>query len=259
MSVITAKGKAAKESANKQGIDFKKAFIRLKDGESVRVRILSEEDFVEYFSHGHYSKGVFTQPCIEPAGEECALCEAGQYEGEKDDKGNNVWRPLLARKRYLFGFADIDEGEIRVFDASKTQAQALIAAIEEYAENLGDVAFTLKRVGKGKDTTYTLNPILKLKKADQEKFYAFDGKEVEVEFYEKCLQPRTRAKQIAELKKAGFPIAEIFGNDDIKAAEAEEKKAEEKKKEDNDKEDDGKDESEPIKNNEKDVDPEEVF
>jgi hypothetical protein len=213
MSVVTARGKAAKENATKQNhnIDFKKVFIRLKDGESVRVRVLSDIDYVEYYAHGSYAKGIYTQPCIEPKGEQCALCEAAKYEGEVDDQGNPVWKQLGRRKRYVFAFADIDSGEIRVFDASKGQAQGLIAQIDEYAENLEEVAFTFKRVGAKKETSYTLNPILKLKKDDQEKFHKFDKVGVEDDFFDAVLQARTRDKQIEELTKAGFPVAEVFG------------------------------------------------
>jgi hypothetical protein len=47
MGIITAKGKQAAESANKatgSGIDFKKVFVKLKDGESIKVSLLSAED-----------------------------------------------------------------------------------------------------------------------------------------------------------------------------------------------------------------------
>lgn len=217
MSIITAKGKQAAESANKEKgnqIDFKKVFIKLKDGESMKVRLLSAEDYVEYMAHGSYNKGIYTQPCIKPAGEKCALCEASNYEGgEKDAFGKAEWNHLYAKKRYIFAFADLETGELRVFDASKNQAKGLIASIEEYAEDINDVAFTFKRVGTSKDTTYTLNPILKMKGDDKTNFEALNGQEVEMSFYETVLQARTREQQIKELKDAGFPVAEVFGNE----------------------------------------------
>ena len=84
MGIISAKGKQAAESANKttgSGIDFKKVFIKLKDGESVKVRLLGAEDYVEYLAHGSFAKGIFTQPCIRVTGESCALCDASNYTG----------------------------------------------------------------------------------------------------------------------------------------------------------------------------------
>lgn len=178
--------------------------------ESVRVRLLSDVDYIEYFAHGHYTKGVFTQPCIEGTGEPCALCKAAQFQGEVDDKGNSVWKPLSRRRRYIFAFADIDEGIIRCLEVSKNQAQKLISAIDEYAEDISDVTFTLKRVGSGKDTSYVLSPIIRLKPEDQERFRAFDGQSITDEHFVKALRPRTREQQLQELTKAGFPVKEVF-------------------------------------------------
>lgn len=205
MSVVTARGKKAKESATKKNlnIDFKKIFIRLKDGDSVRVRILSAEDYVEYLAHGNYNLGIFTQPCNKPAGNPCAMCEAG-------NSGEEGWEAIKARKRYLFAFADIDDGSIRVFDATKGQATGLIDTIEQYAEDIEGVAFTFKRTGNKTETAYTLNPILKLKPADKEKFDKFDGAMVEDEFFETVLQARSFEQQVEELKKNGFPVNNHF-------------------------------------------------
>ncbi|MTV50779.1 hypothetical protein GJ688_17750 [Heliobacillus mobilis] len=212
MGVITAKGKDAKESANKKNsqIDFKKVYIRLKDGESVRVRILTPEDYVEYRAHGSFQQGIYTQPCIQPAGQKCAHCEASQ-------SGLEEYEGLRARKRYLFAMADLDEGMIRVFDGSRGQAQGLIDTIENYADHLKDLAFIFKRTGSKTDTTYTLNPIIKLKADDREKFEQFSETTVEDAFYETVLQPRTRQQQIEELQKAGFPVETHFRNEWIEA------------------------------------------
>ncbi|MBC9786691.1 hypothetical protein H1S01_19810 [Heliobacterium chlorum] len=208
MGIITAKGKAAKESANKKNsqIDFKKVYIRLKDGDSVRVRLLTPEDYVEYRAHGLYSQGIFTQPCIHPAGQKCAHCEAGH-------SGVEEYQGLRARKRYLFAMADIDDGSIRVFDASKGQAQGVIETIEQYTEDLRDLAFVFKRTGTKVDTNFTLNPIIKMKPEDREKFNKFDGATVEDSFYETVLQPRSRQQQIEELQKAGFPVEKFFAKE----------------------------------------------
>ncbi|QGG47670.1 hypothetical protein [Heliorestis convoluta] len=208
MGVITAKGKAAKESANKKNnqIDFKKVYFRLKDGDSVRVRLLSPEDYVEYRAHSSFHHEIYTQPCIVPSGQKCAICEAADSKIEE-------FQVLRAKKRYLFAFADIDEGIVRVFDASRGQAQGLINTIEQYVEDIEDVAFIFKRTGTKTDTTYTLNPILKLKKDDQEKFNRFENEKVEIEFYETVLQARTRQQQIEDLQKAGFPVSDYFDDE----------------------------------------------
>ncbi|MTV50026.1 hypothetical protein GJ688_13700 [Heliobacillus mobilis] len=208
MGVITAKGKDAKESVNKKNsnIDFKKVYIRLKDGESVRVRLLTPEDYVEYRAHGSFQHEIYTQPCIQPAGQKCAHCEAASA-------GIEEYQGLRAKKRYLFAFADIDEGIVRVFDGSRGQTQGLINTIEQYAEDLHELAFVFKRTGTKTDTTYSLNPIIKLKPDDREKFSRFDGTTVEEDFYETVLQPRSRQQQIEELQKAGFLVERTFAGE----------------------------------------------
>lgn len=203
MSVITKKGSEAAKSANAKAIDFKKVYLRLKDGESVKVRLLSAEDYVEYLAHGSFNKGIFTQPCIEPTGERCALCEAAKY--DKD------WKVLSRKKRYLFAMYDLEERMIRLFDASKAQATALISTIEEYRDSLDEIAFTFKRTGEKTSTTYTLSPILKLTGSAKEAFDAAEGETVDINFYEQALNPRTLEQQVEELRKAGFPADEVFG------------------------------------------------
>lgn len=211
MGVVTARGKAAKESANKtsSSIDWKKIYIRLKDGESVRVRILGPEDYVEYKAHGNYNAGIFTQPCIEPDGKDCAMCEAAK--ADLDD-----FKGLYAKKRYLFAMADIDESMIRFFDASKGQAKPLIDAIDQYEDDLTEVAFIFKRTGQKTETSYSLLPVFKLKATDKEKFAKFDNETVDDDLFDTVLQPRSRDQQIEELAKAGFPVREYF-QDEIDA------------------------------------------
>lgn len=250
MSLITNKGKQAKESANQGGgVDLKEVFIKLKDGDNIRVRLLSDEDYVEYKAHGSYNKGIYTQPCIEPAGEKCALCEASEYKGgEKDQNGYPEWNHIYGKKRYLFAFVNIDTGKKVVFDATKNQAKSIIGSIEEYAENINDVAFTFKRTGTKTDTTYSLSPILKLKKAEQEAFDKAGEEEFEIEFFEQCLMARKRPQQIKELKDAGFPLEEVFSKADIKAMK-------DLKNDD----EDGEGDAQPIEDGEGDVNPEEAF
>jgi hypothetical protein len=213
MGVITARGKAAKESANKatSNIDWKNIFIRLKDGESVRVRILGPEDYAEYKAHGNYNSGIFTQPCIEPDGKDCAMCDAAKI--AKDNESNKElesFKGLYRKNRYLFAMADIDQGMLRFFDASKGQAKPLIDAIDQYEDSLSEVAFVFKRMGQKTETTYILSPILKLKAPDKEKFAKFDGEMVDEGMFDMVLQPRSREQQIEELAKAGFPVRDYF-------------------------------------------------
>lgn len=203
-SLFTAVGTQAKESANKKGVDLKTAYIRLKENESVRVRVLGVTDYVEFMSHGDFNLGIYNQPCIAPLGQECAMCIAANSGVEGFDK-------LYAKKRYIFALYDIDMKAIRYWDASKTQAAKLISQIEDYAESITDIAFNFKRTGTGTDTSYSLNPILKLDAAGKEGFESGDEVKVEMSHYESVLIPRTFEQQVEALGKAGFPVAEFFG------------------------------------------------
>lgn len=65
MSLFTATGEEAKKSANQKNVDLKKAYIRLKENESVRVRVLKVDDYVEYMAQGDYNLDIYTQPSID--------------------------------------------------------------------------------------------------------------------------------------------------------------------------------------------------
>lgn len=217
MGVITKRGQEAKVSANTEKIDFKKVYIRLKDGESVRVRVPNASEFVEYNSHGSFDLNIYTQPCILPTGSRCAFDEAVKYVDEqgvtKDDVEHELYkfRNLYAKPRYLFAFYDIDEKTVRLFDASKEQARKIMSDIEEYSDSLEELAFNFKRSGTSSSTTYGLSPILKLKAEDKAKFEEFSG-EVDPQLYENALNPRTFEQQIEELRQAGFPVHSVFAD-----------------------------------------------
>ena len=199
---IKRRGAEVDEVLNKKGVDFKKAIIRLKDGEGVRVRILSPNDYVEYDSHGSFTKSIYTQPC---AGEDCPLCLAYKEGGEE-------WKDLKVTPRYVFAFGDLDTGEIRFWDASKSQARKLISQIKEYKDDLGEFAFNFKRTGSGKSTDYSLNLIPRLKKEDEVKFKVFDGMVVEDELFEAVCSPRPKKYMVKALKEAGFPVEKYFAD-----------------------------------------------
>ena len=117
---------------------------------------------------------------------------------------------LYPRKRYLFVFADMSTGELRALDVSKNQAKKLIADIEEYREDLDSLAFNLKKTGEGTNTGYSLNPIIKMRGDDEEKFEACAGLEVTDEYLNTVLTPRTTELQVKTLQEAGFPTEEYF-------------------------------------------------
>jgi len=207
MSLFTATGEQAKQSASKKNVDLKTAYIRLKEGESVRVRVLGLTDYVEYKAHGDFNLGIYTQPCITPqTGELDPLCIASK-------SGIEGFEKLSPKKRYIFALYDIDMKAVRFWDCSKTQATKMIGDIEEYKESIldGDVlAFNFKRTGNKTETVYSLNPILKLDEKGKEGFASADEVQVEMKDFEAVLIPRTVEQQIEALKQAGFPVDEYF-------------------------------------------------
>lgn len=202
-NMFTARGQEAKESAEKEKLDLKNIYLRMKTGDSVQVRVMSPYDYVEYVSHSDFMHKVYTQPCVGVIGEKCALCEASK-------SGIEGFDALIPKKRYLFIFADLTSKELKAIDVSKNQAKKLIADIEEYKDDLGTIAFNLKKTGEGTNTAYSLNPILRMKSADQEKFNACEGLEVTDEFLNSVLQPRSLELQVKTLKEAGFPTETYF-------------------------------------------------
>jgi hypothetical protein len=214
MSLFTAKGKAAKDSAKKKKVDLKKVYVKLKDGESIRVRLLGTEDYVEYLGSGDFNIGIYTTAVIGKNDPYTIACNSGIEKFEK----------LYPKKRYLFAFANIDTGELVVFDATKGQGEKLMDMIDDLAETIeeGSHAMTFKRVGEKTETSYSLMPIMKLKADDQEKFRSFDGVTVPEDFYESVLIPKTEEQKIENLKEAGFPVEDFFNNPSEKVEEREE-------------------------------------
>lgn len=202
-SMFTARGADAKANANKEKVDLSKVYYRFKAGEGAKVRVLGILDYVEYKAHSSFTYKVYTQPCVGVTGVECPLCTASKSGIEGFDE-------LYAKKRYIFVFGDLDTGTLKAIDVSKNQAKKLIADIEEYADDINDIAFNLKRTGEKTDTTFSLNPILKLKGEDTDKFEALAGIEVTDQYFNDILLPRSYDMQVEILKEAGFPVEEYF-------------------------------------------------
>jgi hypothetical protein len=209
MSVITAKGSQAKENANKKGkVDTKKIYLRLKENQSHRVRLLSVEDYVEYQAVGDFNLGIYNQAVTENS----PLSVAHAKGGEK-------FKNLYKKSRYVFVFGSLETGELVAWDASKTQAKALISTIEEYAEVIDEISFNFKRTGDKTETVYSLNPIIKMKPEDKEKFEAFNGQEVEMDFFESIIQTKDDKFLAKLLKEAGFDVATFLPHIDISDAD----------------------------------------
>lgn len=207
MSVITAKGSQARENAQKSKLDTSKIYLRLKEGESHKVRLLGTEDYVEYQAAGDFNLGIYSQPI---SGENSPLIIANKKGGEKF--GN-----LYAKPRYVFVFGSLETGELVAWDASKNQAKAMISTIEEYAEDgvHEELAFNFKRTGTKTETVYSLNPIIKMKPEDKKAFSQFDGQSVDMEFFESIIQPKDDAFLVKLLAEIDPEVTKLFPDIDV--------------------------------------------
>ncbi|MGG4390502.1 hypothetical protein ABEU97_20430 [Priestia megaterium] len=194
MSAITAKGQQAKENANKKDrVDLKKVLIKLKENETHKVRVLSDEDYVEYASAGDFNLGIYTQPISQNS----PLLVANAKGGEK-------FKNLYKKNRFCFVFASLETGELVALQVSKNQAKTIISSIDEYKDSLDTFAFNVKRTGSDTSTVYSLNPIIKMGDKEKEVFDKFEKVEVPMEFYESVLEPKDDSFLAKLLKEAGF-------------------------------------------------------
>jgi hypothetical protein len=217
MSIFTGKGKEIKDQVDQrrkesegEKLDYKKIKInkQLKaEGDSIRVRVLSKEDYTTYESHSDFEHNIYSTPCINPTGEgedRCLMCEAYKAGYEK----------LKPVTRFLFAFYDIDLEMIRYIDVSYTQGLSLMDDIEENEDSLEDFAFTLKRAGSGTKTTYKLSAILGLKKKDPEAQARFEqaaDQEIEENFFEKALYIKSTNQMAIDLENSGFDVEGKLG------------------------------------------------
>lgn len=214
--MITAKGADVKSHMKKGDLTVKDEYITLKQDEGVKVRVLAADDYVEYMAHGAYNLDIFTQPCPNPKACDCVYCKASKM-------GVEGFEVLKAKPRYLFAFGNMENGRVMLLDVSKNQAKKLMASIDEYAEDINDIAFTLKRVGAGKDTSYALNPVLKMKGDDQANFDKFEGTTVDIPFFEDRLEVRIPSEdfKVKMLVKNSFPVEahkDVFGAELVEKA-----------------------------------------
>lgn len=226
MGLIAAKGKEAIESAAKQNLDLSKVMIRLKDKESVKVRLLSSEDFVEYQAIQSYELGVYTQPSKEPLTGKDYFVEAGKLAKAGAEGVDEKFSSLFPKKRYMIAMVDLATKELRLWDCSKSQFNSFVAALEDYKESIDageEIMFNFKRTGNKTETTYSLNPIFKPTKADKEAFAETSELEATIDFFESVLQPRSDELQVSVLKEAGFPVEKYFPEVDLTDKEADAK------------------------------------
>ena len=216
MSLITSRGSESAESIKREKLSVKDEYIVLTTDEAIQLRILGKEEYVGYMSHGSFTHSIFTQPCPDPDARDCEYCKAS-------NAGHEEFHDLKLRQRFTFAFVDLGEKRIKLLDVSKNQAKKLLSSIEEYEDILGEMPFTLRRIGKGTDTAYSLSPIIKAKAPVMDAFKEFDGEEVPLSFFSDRLEAKvsTGNFKIKLLSEAGFPrksLDRLFGEEVVESA-----------------------------------------
>lgn len=194
-NIFIASGKEVKERAENKGLTPRKnVFIRLADGESVRIAFFPDQEslFKEYYCHTDFMRKIYSHPCIL---ENCPSCQA------------NIKRS----RKVLIPVYDLDNKDVRIIDASITQFTTIARVMEEYKDE--KIAFKYSRSGTGTNTVYTLTPILpnKLSNEDKQKMNELHEIQAKItdEFLLKALNPKTREQMIEMLENSG-----VGNNDD---------------------------------------------
>lgn len=221
MSYIAKKGKAAFESMNAEEKDYSKVLVPLKSGTTYKVRVPSTEDYVEWFAHSVYGK-FFTTPCTKPSGKadlydqavDLLYQDAREAQKAGDEAKAKELRDqaysLKAKPRYLFGFFNLEDGAEIIVDLTRAQARAVVAAIEEYAQQINQFAFKLTKTGSGTTTQVSLSPIISgLSEAERKHFEVTAGKAFDESLYGKVLKINSEEEQIEDLRKFGFDVSRL--------------------------------------------------
>lgn len=217
MSYVSKRGKAAAESAVAENSVKQDVLKPFKSGTSYKVRVLSPEDFVEYYAASVYK--VFNTTPVKPGNlyqkaADALYAEAKALgDGPEADELRDQAYQLKPKPRYLFGFANLEDGEPMIVDVSKKQAQTLIAAIDKYAKRLDKLAFELAKTGSSTSTTVTLSPIIDMDEdltdAERKNFEAAAKLTISDELFESVLYVKTEDEQAADLIAFGFDPARI--------------------------------------------------
>src|SRR4030042_3157582 len=192
-------------------------FLKVKDKEKRKVRVLTELDDVVVVSfHDSYKFGV-NQPCYKYFGKKtCPLCDKTKDDG------------FRTRDIFMFSVYDYESKEVKIMAEAANDCSPLPAMLDFYETHgtMCDRDYTISRRGKSFDTSYTLIP------GDKSKFR---GKDIngldEDEVFDK-LKERYLSKMKDVLKKIKNGTLEIEVNKEDEEEE-EEKVVSKKKKENN--------------------------
>jgi hypothetical protein len=231
--MFTKTGAAAAASAQATAEKTESAIVSFKSGTTLKVRVKSAEDSVEYFGYGMFDR-VNTYVPKEPAERNAkgyvtaspsVWDRAEQYLRDQSkaakDSGDEAAAKTLSdqaylykgKPRYLIAFGNLADGKDIVIDLSKKQAAGILATIAKYAKKLGTVAFELSKTGSSTSTSVTLTPVLDmdedLTEAERANFAKCGEQPFDFAKFEDCLYVADESEQTKNLVIAGFDIGKL--------------------------------------------------
>lgn len=165
------RGLSAIREANENNL----AYLKLKDGESTVIRILTPlDEIISVYEHTEEFNGNWRNlTCL--GKDNCPLCKAGKK---------------ASFKSYITVF-DKKDGKVKIFKASKTVGGQLLNLVEEYGD-LTKRDFKIKRDGEKLKTTYHFFA------RDPE---SFDASELDIPDIEELVAPKTPEEILAMMNE----------------------------------------------------------
>ena len=179
--------------------------FRLKDGESKKVVLISDTDYVEVPSHNSFENNIYPQPCLLLTEDECPYCVASR----------NGYESLAVKKRFKFAFYSVEENKIMVWEGTYGQGKKLIKEIQGFKDDIEyGTIFEFKRTGNKTETSYGLTPIAERKYSSKDKEIITTCKDLTIEdkFFTDVCKPKSRNLAIGLLYEMGVPVTELFAD-----------------------------------------------
>ena len=170
--------------AIKENFEKSIEYVKLKSGESIRIRIaVPADEIIGVYEHTEQIGGQWkTLTCL--GKNICPLCQAGKRAAFK------AYIPVI----------DIGTDKVKIFKASKETIRTILGLVEEYGD-LTKHDFKVVRQGDGLDTTYQF--FIQAKPAD------IDLSQYEIPNIEEKVAPMTR-EEILALLEGGASAAEAI-------------------------------------------------
>ncbi len=170
--------------AIKENFEKSVVYVKLKSGESIRIRIaVPADEIIGVYEHTEQIGGQWKSlTCL--GKNICPLCQAGKRASFK------AYIPVI----------DIGADKVKIFKASKETVRTILGLVEEYGD-LTKHDFKVVRQGDGLDTTYQF--FIQAKPAD------IDLSQYEIPNIEEKVTPMTR-EEILAILEGGASAAEAI-------------------------------------------------